>query len=128
MNYHGVIIKESLEDSSLLKEVKIVSTKIEQVKEKHKTPWVTQWTLHTVEIPEERALKIAKKISKALDPEHAWYADYKTEKDHYIIFRDKIFHITDRASKAQYDKAKEYGISLGIPDYQVNFSPDVRQR
>ncbi len=123
MDYRGVIIKESLEDASLLEKVKIISTKVEQVTEKHKTPWIKQWTLHTVEIPKGKAAGIAQKLSKALDPEHAWYADYKTKKDHYIIFRDKIFHITDRTNKIQYDKAKRYGIRLGIPSYQVNFSP-----
>lgn len=127
MNYHGVIIEESLEDVSVLKKLKIISTKLEQVTERHKTPWIKQWTLHTVEIPKEQASKIAPKLSKALDSEHAWYADYKTEKDHYIIFRDKVFHITDRTNKAQYDKAKRYGIRLGIPSYQVDFPPYVRK-
>jgi hypothetical protein len=30
----------------------------------------------------------------------------------------------DRKSKEQYDEAKRYGISLGIPEYQVDFAPD----
>lgn len=127
MDYCGVIIEESLESASVLKKLKIISTKLEQVTERHKTPWIKQWTLHAVEIPEGKAPEIAQKLSKALDRRHAWYADYETEKDHYIIFRDKIFHITDRTSKAQYDKAKEYGISLGIPDYQVDFMPYVQK-
>ena len=42
---------------------------------------------------------------------------------YYIIFRDKVFYI-DRKSKEQYDEAKRYGISLGIPEYQVDFAPD----
>lgn len=88
MDYRGVIIEESLEDVSLLKKLKIVSTKFERVTERHKTPWIKQWTLHTIEIPKEKASEIAPKLSKALDSEHvhAWYADYKTEKDHYINY------------------------------------------
>jgi GrpB-like predicted nucleotidyltransferase (UPF0157 family) len=125
MDFEGVIIEESLADKSLLKDVKILSTRIESVTEKHQTPWLKQWTLHNVEVPFDKAAALAEKISKALDREHDWYADYKTETQHYIIYRDKVFHITDRSDKKQYDKATEYGISLSIPSLQVDFSPHV---
>lgn len=125
MNFKGVIIEESLADTSVLNDVKILSTKIEPVTDKHKTPWVTRWTLHAVEIPAERATEIAEKISGALDREHNWYADYETDSEHYVVYRDKIFHITDRSDKKQYDAATAYGISIGIPAYQVDFSPQV---
>ncbi len=55
------------------------------------------------------------------------YADFKTETEHYVIYTDKVFHITDRTDKKQYDEATAYGISIGIPDYQVDFSPHLRQ-
>lgn len=37
------------------------------------------------------------------------------------ILSTKIEPIED-----QYQKAKEYGVSLGIPEYQVDFSPDIK--
>ena len=123
MNYKGVIIEESLENKNILKDVKILETKVEEVVEEHKTPWIKQWTLHTVEISENQAGSVAEKISKALDSEHNWYADFKNDNHHYIIFRDKVFYI-DRKNKEQHDEAKRYGISLGIPEYQVDFAPD----
>lgn len=125
MNFTGTIIEESLADKSVLNEVKIVSTTVEPVTKEDKTPWVNQWTMHKVEIPAARAAAVAEKISRALDREHHWYADFKTDQEHFVIYRDKVFHITDRSSKAQYDEAAKYGLSLGIPDYQVNFSPDI---
>lgn len=127
-NYQGVIIEESLENKEILKKIKILSTKVESITDKHKTPWLLQWTLHTVEIPENETQTIAEEISKSLDYSHnsSWYADYKNETHHYIIFRDKIFYI-DRTSKKQYDEAKHYGISLGIPEYQVDFHPEVEE-
>lgn len=127
-NYKGVIIEESLAKKDVLKKVKIVSTKVEEVTDEHQTPWLLQWTLHTVEIPENEAQTIAEEISKSLDYSHnsSWYADYKNETHHYIIFRDKIFY-TDRTSKEQYDEAKRFGISLGIPEYQVDFHPEVEE-
>lgn len=57
MNYKGVIIEESLQETSVLKEVTILSTKVERVTPKHKTSWLKQWTLHTVEIGEEMGEK-----------------------------------------------------------------------
>lgn len=126
MNFSGVIIEESLTDRSVLNDVNIISTKVEPVTEHHKTPWVKQWTLHTVEIPDDKAAEVADKISKALDKEHDWYADFKTEIEHYVIYTGKVFYITDRSDKKQYDEATAYGVSIGIPDYQVNFSPHLK--
>lgn len=121
----GVIIEESLVDKSILKKVNIVKTKVEQVTEKHKTPWLKQWTLHTVEIPEDMAGVIANELSNSLHPSY-WYADFKNKTYHYIIFRNKIFYI-DRKSKEQYDEVKSYSLSLGIPAYQVVLHPDIKE-
>jgi len=66
MNYTGAIIEESLKNKDILKDVKILETKVEEVVEEHKTPWIKQWTLHTVEISENQAGSVAEKISKAL--------------------------------------------------------------
>jgi len=125
-NYRGVIIEESLENKEVLKKMKIISTKVEPITEEHETPWLSQWTSHTVEILEDEVKEIAEEISKSLDRNHggSWYADFKNDTRHYIIFRDMIFRI-DRKSKEQYNEAKRYGISLGIPEYQVDFHPEV---
>ena len=127
MDFQGVIIAESLEDTTLLDTLNITATTVEVVTEKHKTPWVKQWTLHTISIPEDDAETTANLLSNALDDRHSWYADYKNSSEHFIIFPHKVFHITDRADKTQYSEATEYGVSIGIPDYQVDFSPHVKQ-
>ena len=75
-----------------------------------------------------QAGEVAERISRALDREHDWYADFKNDKEHFIIYRDKVFHITDRSDKLQYDQATKYGILIGIPDYQVDFSEHVTVR
>lgn len=127
-NYRGTIIEESLENKDVFKKVKTVSTKVEKVTDEHQTPWLSQWTLHTVEIPKNEARTIAEEISKSLDYSHhsSWYADYKNDTHHYIIFRDKIFYI-DRTNEKQYDEARHHGLSLGIPEYQVDFHPEIAE-
>lgn len=123
MKYKGVIIEESLDNREILKKVKIFSTEIHPTKEKHKTPWVKQWTLHTVEIKEENADQVAEQLSKDLDKEHNWYADFKNENYHFIIYKGKIFKV-DLKNPILYKNAKKYGVALGIPEYQVDFAPE----
>lgn len=127
MSYLGTIIEESLENNDVLRKVTILSTEVEQVTDEHKTPWLKQWTLHKVEISEGKADEVAEEISKNIDvsQQSSWYADYKNNEWHYIIFPNKVFKI-DRTSEEQYKEAREYGISLGIPEYQVDFSPEIK--
>ncbi|MEK7142784.1 MAG: hypothetical protein AAB785_01105 [Patescibacteria group bacterium] len=127
MNYKGTIIEESLENKDVLKNVKILSTKVESVIKEHQTPWLKQWTLHKVEVDEDIVDELSEKISHSIDSKHnhSWYVDYKNEKWHYIIFPNKIFKI-DKTDVQQYAEARKYGISLGIPEYQVDFSPDIK--
>lgn len=125
-NFIGVIIEESLEDKSILDDVKIINSKVEKVVEKHRTPWVKTWTKHNVEILKNQADDVAKKLNNTLDSKHNWYADFKNNDFHYIIFKDKIFKI-NRSKKEEYDEATKHGISLGIPDYQVNFSSEIKK-
>ena len=126
-NYEGVIIEESLEDREVLKKVKIVSTKVEVATERHETPWLNFWTLLCVEIPDSEADMIAEILSKSLERGHAWYADFKNGTRHYVIFREKIFKI-DRKSAKQYQEARRYGLSLGIPGHQVDFTEALKKK
>lgn len=123
MDYEGVIIEESLEDTSAMDGIKVVSTKVEPITKEHKTPWLKQWTLHTVSIPSNEADKMAKKLSHHL-ADNYWYVDFKNDRIHYIIFPNKVFKI-DRTKVEDYKAATDYGLKLGIPDYQLDFAPNV---
>jgi hypothetical protein len=123
MNYRGVIIEESVADKAVLGLVKIISTEVEPVTNEHKTQWIKQWTLDAIEVSEDSADGIAKKISDALDKEHNWYADFKNDEYHYIIYRGRVFKV-DLKNPTLYKDAKQYGVSLDIPEYQVDFAPE----
>ncbi|HEY1074945.1 MAG TPA: hypothetical protein VGE59_04640 [Patescibacteria group bacterium] len=127
MNYTGVIIEESLRDSSLLKDFKITGTEIEIVNENFKTPWLTQWTLHTIEIEEDDIDRVADQISRSFDRDHSdWYADFKNDVSHYIIFPNKVFKV-DCGNVENYRPAVKHGFDLGIPIYQLNFKPEIEK-
>jgi len=120
MNYKGVIIEESLGDRDVLAELNIISTEVEEVKEVHKTPWISQWTLDTVEIPENQMDEVASKISNSLDKEHSasWYADFENDDFRYVIFLGRIFKL-DCRKKSDHEEMRRYGLSIGVPDYQL---------
>lgn len=125
MNFKGIIIEESLKDKSVLRKVKILDTEVETVTEEHKTPWLKQWTLDTVEIPEDQAEEVAEELRKSLETEHiSWFADFQNDLIHYVIFPEKIFKL-DKNNLKEYREAKNYGISIGIPSYQLAFSPET---
>jgi hypothetical protein len=130
MNYSGVIIEESLTNPEVLNDLTIVSTRIEPVTEAHKTPWLKQWTLHTVEIAENDMVSVADKISSVLHSntpsKSSWYADFKNNQTHFIIFGDKVFEVT-RSRPEEYQAVVLYGVSKGIPDYQLDFSPQIAE-
>ncbi|MFA5406600.1 MAG: hypothetical protein WC307_04565 [Candidatus Nanoarchaeia archaeon] len=125
MNYKGVIIEESLVDKSVLDDVTIITTNVELVTNEHQTPWLEKWTLHTIIVPMSKVDLVAEKLSQSLDPEHDWYADFKNDFIHYIVFRGKVFKV-NRKNKEEYEQVTKYGLSLGIPDYQLDFSPEVK--
>src|ERR687897_569004 len=124
----GNVIEESLADRAALSEVTIFETRVETATEYHRTPWLERWTIHRVAVPEERAAEVAERFSEALDAEHAhaWYADFKNEDIHYVAFADKVFRVA-RHSEGRYAEVIEYGVRLGIPPYQLDFSPTIER-
>lgn len=120
------MIEESLEDTSVLGRMKVLGSKVVQATPRHNTPWLKQWTLDTVEIEEDEMASVAEAVCASIDRRHAgsWYADFSNERNHYVIFRGRVFLI-DRRDKAQYDEAVRYGLSIGIPPHQLDFSNDL---
>jgi hypothetical protein len=122
VSFEGIVIEESLEDKSVLRRMQVLSTSVEPVTEEHRTPWLEQWTLHSVRVADAEAGEVAEELSLALDATHAnsWYADFKDATHHYVIFRDRVFLI-DRRSREQYEAARRFGIERGLPEPQADF-------
>lgn len=119
--YSGCIIEESLTNKNVLKEFIITRTNVEKVTEESNTPDLDAWTMHIVEIAEDKIESIVPLLSKSIDGSRKngdWYTDLKSDDWHYIIFSGKVFKV-DRSNGEQYEQAKEYGMSIGIPEYQL---------
>lgn len=120
MNYKGVIIEESLNDNSIINELEIVDTYIGRTTAREATPWLEQWTLQTVIIPEEKIEHYANELSKLIDKKHidSWYCDFRNNQNHYVIYSDKVFKL-DRSNKKEYEAMRNYGVNIGIPQEQL---------
>lgn len=125
MNYKGDVIEESLNNKDVLKGLRILSTRVEQATPKHKTPWLKQWTLHTIEVSPDELDMMVEKLSHSLDGNH-WYVDFKNDTTHYVIFPNKVFKV-DRSQPEEYKPVVTHGLSLNIPRYQLDFSPAIKQ-
>ena len=117
-NYRGDVIEESLKNKEVIKDLNIISTRTEEATDEHQTPWLSEWTLHKIEVAENEANRISEELSKSLDPDHGWYIDYRNDKFHYVIFKDKVFKL-DRNKRSDYEEMTKYGLSVGTPDYQL---------
>lgn len=120
--YHGVIIEESLGDRSVLDDVVIVGTEVEEVTEGFGTPWVERWTLRSVEIEDEKIEGVADRVAEAIDKEHAgsWFADFENGERRVIVFSERVFAV-DRSKGEGYDEVKRYALNIGIPEHQLGF-------
>lgn len=123
MNYKGIIIEESLSDTAVLHKIKILRKRKEQVTKRHQTPWISQWTLDTVVVPEGEIETVTTLLSKSIDTHHptSWYIDLKNDQYHYIVFPHKIFKV-DLTNPILYQEAEYYGQHLSIPSYQMQFA------
>jgi hypothetical protein len=122
MDFEGVVIQESLTDISILRRLTILATRVEAVTDWHRTPWLKQWTFLTIRVSEQDADELAALIGRSIDREHhtSWYADYKNDTHHYVVFSDCAFYI-DRRRPEQYEEARDYAIRRGLPDHQADF-------
>lgn len=124
MSFTGVVIEESLRDPSVLQEMEITATLVEPVTEEHHTPWLEQWTLHDVGVPDAKADEVAEALGVSL--ESGWYADFKNPVYHYVVFPGRVFKV-ERKNPDQYQQVVAHGLSLGIPDHQLDFSPAIQE-
>ena len=106
MKYKGIIIKESLEDPSILGSFETL---------KQKTSDDGAWEMYTVLIEEADIEKLSRVIK-----EGTWYCHFWEGKNIIAVFRNKTFSF-DAQDKASWIPVLKYGRFLGIPEEQLDF-------
>jgi hypothetical protein len=104
--YEGVIIKDSLEDPSVLDDMEVISHEIEPL---------TNWDIYKVRATPDDFESLSK-IVKPL----RYYIHFWKGFDVVVIFRNKIFKYR-LGDEASWKRVIEYGLSMGIPIDQLDF-------
>ena len=118
--YNGLILKESLEGTDVLKDDRIIITK-EKIWKVGRRAVVWQpkvWTAIYVEGAEEDIENVADIISNSILDK--WYANLSIAATEYVIFHKKIFSYS-KGDDDKKQKAKIYGKSIGVPEHQLDW-------
>ena|SRR3989344_6291141 len=116
--YNGTIIKESLENESVLENIKKSNMRV--VKIDNPAPdQPSVWTLYDFIVEDQNVDSIAKTFSDALK-KGTWYIDMNNGTKFYVVFSGRVFK-REKNDTVENDTAKEYGRSLGIPEKQLSW-------
>ncbi len=110
-DYKGVIIEESLIDNRQLNNLEIISLEITP----EENP-AERWHIFKVHASKDDIDKLSKNIN-----DKKWYIHFWKGKDVVLLFKDRIFEFTWDNEDAKREVIK-YGLSLGIPEEQLDFS------
>ncbi len=112
--YEGIIIREGFENKKILDNLETISVKkVEDMDDPKKT-----WHLHKVKISEEEIESLQKYLKQG------WYMHFWDENKKIIaVFKNKIFKF-DYNNIKTWEPAVQYGLSIGIPNEQLDFTLD----
>jgi len=115
--FTGLLLKESLEDESVLDTLRVTKTEVWDVQ--NAVDWQPRrWTAITFEGDDDQADALAGRLSRALKP--AWYANLTTETHAYVVFAGKTFKYLRGDGQARAD-AQQYALSVGVPASQLDW-------
>lgn len=105
-NYMGTIVLESLIDKSVLDNLKVIKSEVSST---------LGWHLFTVEVSAEEILNLSKNIES-----NKWYMHFWKDRNVIAVFKDKTFEF-NYDDKESWKPAVDYGLSIGIPEEQLDF-------
>jgi len=110
--YHGIIVEESLLESSVLRSVKVLG------RERGR-----DWTLLRVGVAGSALEIVVERIRRNLKTENGvpFYAHFYRLGELIVVFPERIFRMTP--SKDTWAPVVSYGKSVGIPLEQLDFMP-----
>lgn len=114
--YEGVLIKESIEDDSIIDCLSIHKIELWNAGGKPKYWTVLFFTSDKRDFPEQ----ISKVMISAANGEN-WFVDFKSGNEKYIVFRDKILKY-QIGNKTEKEYVCNECRNLGISDEQMNWS------
>ena len=115
MVWKGVIIKESLEDDSVLKLVKIIKSRKTTLEKEAERGFLT---FLCVEIKDQDKNTLINKLKSSI--KGGFYMHIVKENIMIVIYKNKVFEFTSE-EKNKLEEARNYGLSIGILKEQLPF-------
>jgi periplasmic divalent cation tolerance protein len=111
-DYHGIIIKQSLRDRSILDAVEILGKRTAK-----------DWTMLRVLVRAGQFKNVLKLVQDNLLTENKvpYYAHFYNHQELIAVFPDRIFYV--KPDKKTWGPVARYGKSLGIPERELDFKP-----
>ncbi|MBI2630043.1 hypothetical protein HYW76_03000 [Candidatus Pacearchaeota archaeon] len=110
--YKGCIVEESLEDNRILNGIKIF--KMEITKERNARD---RWHIYHALVNEKDIEKLMKHLKQK------WYMHFWNGNKMIVCFKERRFELKIN-DKRTWQEAVDYGLSLGIPIKQLDFSTE----
>lgn len=114
MRFMGYVLRDSLNDESVLDHVRVCSERLEPL-----TGWAG--VAFAFEGDEQAAGVLATRFCRALKPQ-GWYLDFSSEHGTlFVVYPDRFFRLVkdDQRGRAE---AISHGLTLGIPAFQLDFA------
>lgn len=114
---YGLLLLESLSDTYVLDLIHVTKTETWQVNnaEPYQPP---TWTAISFEADDSQADAIANTFSQAL--KKGWYINASTMTHVYVVFPNRAFKYL-KGDINERQAAKGHGLSLGIPEHQLDW-------
>ncbi|MEM5814333.1 MAG: hypothetical protein QXD77_00775 [Candidatus Aenigmatarchaeota archaeon] len=108
MEYHGIIVAESLKDKSILQKLNVIGRSKGR-----------DWTLCKISVPGkdlERTLEMLR-----ANMADGFYFHFYGGDELIAVFKKRTFRV--KTDKSTWKELLDYGKKLGIPEKQLDFSP-----
>jgi hypothetical protein len=123
MTLAGALIAESLRADVAIEGIELRVTKVARA------AWgdvdagqPLVWTLIEFAADDRHADQLAQALADALDPAGAWYCDFQSADETFVVFANVIFRYP-RGDETGRDAAAEHARSIGVPESQLDW-PD----
>ena len=118
---NGAIILESLSEDARIGDMGLVVRELYRFR-----PDVTArglpavWSVVEFEGPDSCAEQLAEALAAALNDQHGWYVEFRSQTDTFIVFRGKHFRYP-RGDEQGRAEAVQYGRTVGVPEPQLDW-------
>jgi hypothetical protein len=120
MVWKGIVIKESLDDESILKLIKIIKSRRTTLENEKERGFLT---FLYIEVKDEDKNTFVNKAQSSI--KGGFYMHIVKENDMIVIYRNKVFEFSSEDFD-RLEEARKYGLSIGILRDQMPFEELIK--